>query len=876
MKIQKVNNNHVRQTMRVNKITVRNVFKFILGMAVSMSACANYDDFSSVATDKSAQKKLKFNSAFIHGLSIDVSRFSEGNPTPSGEYAVLVVVNGIDHGRHVIRFRASKGEESAQACFDERELTRLGIKFSTNPLQFTTKNRKKNETEKTQCAPIDKWVTGARAEYTFGDFQLNLNVPQAYLIHYPRGYTDPNSWDSGVALALFDYNSNLYFQHSSGNNNGRNNQAINGNVGLLSGLNFYDWRLRNRLNSSWTSGGDMHTRSLSTYLQRDIPALKSQLTLGDGTTSGYLFDSLMVRGIQLQSDDRMLPDGLRFYYPMIRGIAETNARVTVKQRGQILYETTVPPGAFELSDIGLLGYGGDLQVTIQESDGRQRNQTVPFSAPPMLLHDGVSRFSATVGKLVDDSLTEKPSVAQVFLQRGLGNTYTLYGGGQISEDYNAVGIGNAFNTQLGGVSVDVTRSSTQLKNGKTSEGNSYNVTYSKYMDPTETDITLAAWRYSSKGYYSLRDAALERFSSNNSARVDYRTRQRFSLTLGQPLWNGGRINFTGSYYNYWSDKSATSQYTLTYNKSETHFSWAVSASQTYSSHGQSVNNLMLSLSVPLGGRSIVAKPAFSSLYSTLLHDSKGRDAFRVSASGSQGRQNEFSYGIGAAVNRASTERGVLNGNASYNSRYGQFGTTASIANHSSQFSLSANGSLVAHQGGLTAGPRLGDYPFALVEAPGAKGAKLMNGYGSEIDANGFAIVPSLTPYRKNTIAVNTEGLPVQVDVLEGESTVIPRMGAAVKVNVKTLIGDPVFLIVKNSNGTPLPIGSDIYDSEDKSIGIVGQGGMAFIRGWQADKDNLYIKGASGQRMCTIYANASTAHKINIQNDTVAQEEVVCH
>ena len=106
-----------------------------------------------------------------------------------------------------------------------------------------------------------------------------------------------------------------------------------------------------------------------TYLQRDVPVLRSQLTLGDSATSGDLFDSMTVRGIQLQSDDRMLPEGLRYYTPMVRGIAETNAKVQVTQRGQTLYETTVPPGPFELSDIGAMGYGGDLQVTVTEADG---------------------------------------------------------------------------------------------------------------------------------------------------------------------------------------------------------------------------------------------------------------------------------------------------------------------------------------------------------------------------------------------------------------------------------------------------------------------------------------------------------------------------
>ncbi|WP_242550022.1 fimbria/pilus outer membrane usher protein, partial [Pantoea agglomerans] len=42
-------------------------------------------------------------------------------------------------------------------------------------------------------------------------------------------------------------------------------------------------------------------------------------------------------------------------------------------------------------------------------------------------------------------------------------------------------------------------------------GRSERIGFSKYLETTGTDVTLAAWRYSSNGFYSLRDAALERY-----------------------------------------------------------------------------------------------------------------------------------------------------------------------------------------------------------------------------------------------------------------------------------------------------------------------------------------------------------------------------
>ena len=65
---------------------------------------------------------------------------------------------------------------------------------------------------------------------------------------------------------------------------------------------------------------------------------------------GELFDSVRLRGASLFSDDRMLPDSQTGFAPVVRGVAETNARVSVRQRGVLLDEVSVAPGPFVLND----------------------------------------------------------------------------------------------------------------------------------------------------------------------------------------------------------------------------------------------------------------------------------------------------------------------------------------------------------------------------------------------------------------------------------------------------------------------------------------------------------------------------------------------
>lgn len=88
----------------------------------------------------------------------------------------------------------------------------------------------------------------------------------------------------------------------------------------------------------------------------------------------------------------MLPPVLASFAPIIHGVANTNAKVTVMQNGYKIYETTVPPGAFAIDDLSPSGYGSDLIVTIEEADGTKRTFSQPFSSVVQMLRPGVGRW----------------------------------------------------------------------------------------------------------------------------------------------------------------------------------------------------------------------------------------------------------------------------------------------------------------------------------------------------------------------------------------------------------------------------------------------------------------------------------------------------
>lgn len=58
----------------------------------------------------------------------------------------------------------------------------------------------------------------------------------------------------------------------------------------------------------------------------------ARLTLGEIYLDSNVFDSYRFTGINLASDERMLPPNLQGYAPEVRGIAKSNAKITVSGR----------------------------------------------------------------------------------------------------------------------------------------------------------------------------------------------------------------------------------------------------------------------------------------------------------------------------------------------------------------------------------------------------------------------------------------------------------------------------------------------------------------------------------------------------------------
>ncbi|MBG6245410.1 hypothetical protein CS369_12615 [Candidatus Symbiopectobacterium sp. 'North America'] len=372
---------------------------------------------------------LEFDASFLNvdnAALLDLSRFAAGASVLPGVYKTAVYINDQWVNNVDVEFKAHT-DKTVYPCLSIDLIKSIAFNYYKLPSDFFS-----SQTLGDQCVDLSQQLPDAQINYDSNEQRLDIVIPQIYMQNTARGTVSPALWDDGIAALLMGYNVNGYTSESQG-------KTFNSLfAGLNACLNVGPWYLRH--NGAYTHMDNAPSKysSINTYLQRDIPTLKARMLVGQSNTVGQLFDTLPFTGAQLMTDERMLPESQRSYAPEIRGIARTNARVTVRQGGQVLYETTVSPGEFLINDLYPTGYGGDLNVTVRESDRTEQNFSVPYASVAQLLRPGSSRYAITGGEVRSDNLRDKPSLYQATYQRGLTNAITGYGGVQASENYSAV------------------------------------------------------------------------------------------------------------------------------------------------------------------------------------------------------------------------------------------------------------------------------------------------------------------------------------------------------------------------------------------------------------------------------------------------------
>lgn len=815
--------------------------------------------FSSTVTYASTAAptdKPIFSTRFLQngGQGVDLKEFLQGSTVAAGTYRVDIYVNRSLVERQDVSFSKQEKTGKVEACLTVPIFESLGLDLK--PLREAGKL---DETQPERCYDLASLIEQSSVEYDASRQHLNIGVPQASMLRSARGYVDPALWDEGVTAAFTNYNIT-----------GRRNSTKSGNddsysVGLNNGLNLGPWRLRNDSNISSSKASGVTLTSNRTFAQRDVTSLKSQLTLGQTFTSSQVFDSVRIKGLTLASDDSMLPDSLRGYAPTIRGDAETNATVEIRQNNYLLYSTTVAPGPFVIDDIYPNGSNGDLEITVIEADGRRRVTNQAFASLPQMVRRGTFRYNLALGQYDSNGYYGvTPMVGIAGLAYGAGDNTTLFGGAQGAPGFTAINMGASQNTAIGAFSADVTQSTSTNAVGQRNKGQSARLLYAKTLASTDTTFSLASYRYSTEGYRTLNEHVSDMDFSKHSP--SGRAKSRFDLTLNQSL--GGRkygtLFLRMGEQRYWNLPGKTQQFSLGHGGNWGSLSYNVNATHTLSpgnSQSDSAGTrVSVSLSFPLGSSSRPTR-----ISNTLATDNKGQHSLQTGANGSVMGRDDLFYSVSAG--HESLGGKTFSGNLNSTTSVAQVGVGYAHGDTFKSINGTASGSIVAHAGGINFGQTVGE-TFTLVEVAGTRGVPVGNAAGVTTGANGYAIVPNSQPYRANWINLDSSQLGADIEIDNTTQQVIPRRGSVTVARFNVKQGRRVQFELVKADGTPMPFGSRVENEQGTPLAIADPSGHALVL-VESDKGVLKVK--SGALVCE--ASYSLPERTNVQG--YDQMSLVC-
>lgn len=772
-----------------------------------------------------------------------------GNIAP-GNFKVDVYVNGGFVSSDNITFSETESGQ-VRPCLTPGQLAAAGI-APRNGLPAGAK-------ESNTCLSLSSLIEGSSSHFDTSRLRLELSIPQADMNIRPRGYVDPGELEAGSSLGFINYITNYYHVSYSGNNA---RDLDSGWLSMNGGINLGMWQFRQLSNVQWNRDSGANWNTLRRYLQRPLPAFNSQLTAGELSTTGRLFSGLSYKGISLATDERMLPDSMRGYAPAIRGVAGSTSKVTVSQNGRQIYQTTVAPGPFDINDLYPTSYSGDLDVEVTGADGSVSRFSVPFSAVPESMRPGISRYGLAVGRTVDAG--DNSLFSDFTWQYGLSNALTLNTGLRIADDYQAVIGGGVYASSVGALGLDITASRAGMPEGDDVKGYMAHISWSKTFQPTATTVTLAGYRYSTSGYRELGDVLGVRKAMRDHDRwtsTSWQQQSRFDISLNQGFGSFGNIYLSGSTQNYRDGRSRDTQLQAGYSNSfHNGMSFNISLSRQHAGGsyeaGRKETVTAVSVSFPLG---FSDKNNTQIISNSWTHASGGGDQFQSNTSGMIDDARTLSYNLGVMRDQQYHQT-TISGGLQKRLPNVSVGLNASRGEGYWQASGNAQGALAIHSGGVTFGPYLSD-TFALVEAKGASGASVYNSGQSIIDSQGYALVPSVTPYRYSRVTLDPQGIDGNAELVDSERRVAPVAGAAVRVVFRTRTGHAMLINARLPDGEPVPLGADVTEPDGTIIGMAGQNGQLYLRTEHAEGELIVRWGDDERDRCRL------AYRINPKETT---------
>ncbi|MEQ9888210.1 fimbria/pilus outer membrane usher protein [Pectobacterium zantedeschiae] len=661
------------------------------------------------------------------------------------------------------------------------------------------------------------------ADYDQAIQQLKLTVPTLWLPEQSveGGGQNMERYSARSSPGLL-FNYNLYYTSPRDNSDSLSSwmeQRFFSPYGTLSNTGIYYFT-----SGSSNTQQDGYQR-FDTYWRYNDNERMITYQVGDLISNSLTWsNSVRMGGLRIARNFGLRPDIVT--YPMLQYTGTTAVPSTLDLfiNGYKANSTSLNAGPFTLTNTPYLNGAGEATVITTDAQGRQISTTIPFYVSNTLLRKGLSDFDLSVGVLrqnygvQNNSYTDDPAVSGIY-RYGLTNTLTVSAHGEAVQGLYLLGAGTDFTLGRWG-----TLSSSYSQSEKEATGHQYTAGYSYYTSAFGLSVQHAK---RSEEYRDL-TAVL------TAGRLSKESNQ---ATISSQIFGEGNGSFGVGYFDIRAyDSTRTRLLNLSFSRQV----WQGSS-------------LYLAFNKELGGNGYSTQLQFvmpfgnnGNINAGVQRDSNGDYSPRVGINRTAPTEGGFGWNAAYGAGKNPYHQGALNWRSPYAmltaGTYGNEGNTTQWGEMS--------GSLIYMNGGLFPSNRIND-AFIVVDTEGYPDVpvKYENQLVGKTNKRGHLLVPWVVSNYPAKVEIDTLQLPANVTTPHVESRVSVKEGSGTVVTFPVHVMRSANIMLRNTDGNPLTIGTWITDEASGNTTISGYDGLAYFANL-GTSNRLRFKQEDG-RLCRV-------------------------
>jgi outer membrane usher protein len=577
--------------------------------------------------------------------------------------------------------------------------------------------------------------------------------------------------------------------------------------------------------------GQRSVARLDTTWTRDFPERLATLRVGDSiSTPGAWGRAVRFGGVQYGTNFSTQPSLVTTPLLAAHGEAAVPSTVDVFVNNRQVASEQVPPGPFTIDRLPVLTGAGQLQVVVTDALGRQQVVTQPYYSGTALLRPDLSEYSIEFGSLREDfgvqSFGYGDAVGSATYRRGLSDTLTAGARVEAQAD-GAYALGTDIAWQAGGVGIVTAHTAASVDDGATG--------YLAGLGLEHNGQRFNAYAHAQATSRSFRQVGL--------AGLQKRPRQRLFAGLGWDFARYGNLQLAyGAQTHYDADPIDTLglSYTLTLGT----FGY-LGVFATHSRADDGATNLLLSWTLPLGGRQTLSAAVQQAGAPSSTDD-------RLEAWATLQRDLPSDSGVGYRVSVSTFDE--RDASVAYQGRAGTATADYAQRGGSSGLRVGATGAVAMTSAGVMTARRL-DQSFAVVQVADYEGLTIYldNQPVGRTDATGKVLVSPLRPYERNQVSVDPVEVPMDGAIDQPAIDVTPayRSGAVVRFPVAR--ADAATMRLVQVDGAPVPAGAQAQLGE-ATMFPVAIDGLLYVEGLR-EPTRVHVRWQGGE--CSVAVRRPT-------------------